>query len=146
MEKHQHTYIFILSQLESRKSLWFVRFYEYFLHVWLSLLRFFYSHFVVWHTLFLEINCGPPGILHNGWMENLESGTGLGASIIFRCDDGMLMVGNASTVCQADGKWRYSPPLCLGKVPYIYADGLSLVKLASFSLLKSGKLLKICLI
>ncbi|XP_065203954.1 sushi, von Willebrand factor type A, EGF and pentraxin domain-containing protein 1-like, partial [Planococcus citri] len=60
-----------------------------------------------------EINCGPPGILHNGWMENLEAGTGLGASIIFRCDDGMLMVGNASTVCQNDGKWRYPPPLCL---------------------------------
>lgn len=65
-------------------------------------------------AFFLEINCGPLGVLHNGWMENSESGTGLGASIIFRCDEGMMMVGNASTVCQIDGTWRYPPPLCLG--------------------------------
>ncbi|XP_050520065.1 sushi, von Willebrand factor type A, EGF and pentraxin domain-containing protein 1 isoform X2 [Daktulosphaira vitifoliae] len=60
-----------------------------------------------------EIDCGSPGELHNGWLENTESGTGLGATIIYRCQDGMLLVGNASTVCLADGNWRYPPPLCL---------------------------------
>lgn len=61
-----------------------------------------------------EINCGPPGILYNGWLENIDAGTGLGASIIFRCQPGMLLVGNTSTVCQIDGRWRYPVPECLG--------------------------------
>lgn len=48
-------------------------------------------------------------------MENIEAGTGLGASIIFRCHDGMKLEGNTSTVCQIDGKWRYPLPKCLGE-------------------------------
>ncbi|XP_071053370.1 sushi, von Willebrand factor type A, EGF and pentraxin domain-containing protein 1 isoform X3 [Onthophagus taurus] len=60
-----------------------------------------------------EINCGHPGRLWNGWLENIEGGTGLGASIIFRCHDGMTLEGNTSTVCQIDGKWRYPLPKCL---------------------------------
>lgn len=62
-----------------------------------------------------EINCGTPGILYNGWLENMDAGTGLGASIIFRCQPGMLLVGNSSTVCQIDGRWRYPVPECLGR-------------------------------
>lgn len=61
-----------------------------------------------------EINCGSPGILFNGWLENIDAGTGLGASIIFRCQPGMLLIGNTSTVCQIDGRWRYPVPECLG--------------------------------
>lgn len=60
-----------------------------------------------------EINCGNPGVLWNGWLENVESGFGLGASIIFRCHPEMSIEGNASTVCQIDGRWRYQVPLCL---------------------------------
>ncbi|GAB0099339.1 locomotion-related protein Hikaru genki [Sergentomyia squamirostris] len=60
-----------------------------------------------------EINCEHPGVLYNGWLENIETGTGLGASIIFRCQPGMLLKGHSSTVCQIDGKWRYSVPQCL---------------------------------
>ncbi|XP_076241504.1 hig-anchoring scaffold protein [Calliopsis andreniformis] len=60
-----------------------------------------------------EINCGSPGVLYNGWIENIEAGTGLGASIIFRCNDHMKLEGNTSSVCQADGKWRYPLPQCL---------------------------------
>ncbi|KAK7866166.1 hypothetical protein R5R35_001392 [Gryllus longicercus] len=60
-----------------------------------------------------EINCGHPGPLYNGWIENIESGTGLGASIIFRCHEGMKLEGNTSSVCQIDGRWRYPLPKCL---------------------------------
>ncbi|XP_049824701.1 sushi, von Willebrand factor type A, EGF and pentraxin domain-containing protein 1 isoform X2 [Aethina tumida] len=68
-----------------------------------------------------EINCGHPGRLWNGWLENIEGGTGLGASIIFRCHDGMLLEGNTSSVCQIDGKWRYPLPRCLAPcvVPHV---------------------------
>lgn len=63
-----------------------------------------------------EINCGAPGVLFNGWLENIDAGTGLGASIIFRCQPGMLLIGNSSTVCQIDGRWRYPTPECLGNL------------------------------
>ncbi|CAH2250497.1 jg9593 [Pararge aegeria aegeria] len=60
-----------------------------------------------------EINCGHPGQLWNGWLENISSGTGLGASIIFRCQDGMKMEGNGSAICQSDGSWSHPLPQCL---------------------------------
>lgn len=43
----------------------------------------------------------------------MEGGTGLGASIIFRCQPEMMLTGNSSTVCQIDGRWRYPAPECL---------------------------------
>lgn len=64
---------------------------------------------------FAEVNCGHPGQLYNGWLEGIEGGTMLGASIIFRCREGMVLEGNSSTVCQMDGSWRYPLPKCLGK-------------------------------
>lgn len=65
---------------------------------------------------FAEVNCGHPGHLYNGWLEGIEGGTMLGASIIFRCREGMVLEGNSSTVCQMDGSWRYPLPKCLGKL------------------------------
>ncbi|KAF6197722.1 hypothetical protein GE061_008688, partial [Apolygus lucorum] len=59
------------------------------------------------------IDCGRPPPLYQGWIENLEGGTGLGASIIFRCQEGMTLVGNTSSVCQTNGTWRYPTPRCL---------------------------------
>ncbi|XP_072947913.1 sushi, von Willebrand factor type A, EGF and pentraxin domain-containing protein 1 [Epargyreus clarus] len=68
-----------------------------------------------------EINCGHPGQLWNGWLENISSGTGLGASIIFRCQDGMKMEGNGSGICQNDGTWSHPLPMCLAPcvVPHV---------------------------
>ncbi|KAJ8676165.1 hypothetical protein QAD02_011951 [Eretmocerus hayati] len=60
-----------------------------------------------------EIDCGSPGVLHNGWIDNIENGTGMGASLIFRCKEHMKLEGHSSSVCQMDGKWRYSLPQCL---------------------------------
>ncbi|XP_057654247.1 sushi, von Willebrand factor type A, EGF and pentraxin domain-containing protein 1 isoform X8 [Diorhabda carinulata] len=76
-----------------------------------------------------EINCGHPGRLWNGWLENIEAGTGLGASIIFRCHDGMLLEGNSSTVCQIEGKWRYPLPKCLAPcvVPHVTQGSVILI-------------------
>lgn len=62
----------------------------------------------------VEINCGHPGQLANGWLENIEKGTALGASVIFRCYEGMTLVGHTSSLCQVDGQWRYPPPHCFG--------------------------------
>lgn len=75
---------------------------------------FWLNVYYIFVCAWVEINCGHPGRLWNGWLENIEGGTGLGASIIFRCHEGMTLEGNTSTVCQIDGKWRYPLPKCLG--------------------------------
>ncbi|XP_053618316.1 uncharacterized protein Hasp isoform X2 [Plodia interpunctella] len=77
-----------------------------------------------------EINCGHPGQLWNGWLENISSGTGLGASIIFRCQDGMKMEGNGSAICQSDGNWSHPLPQCLAPcvVPHVSQGRVVLVE------------------
>ncbi|XP_065167243.1 CUB and sushi domain-containing protein 3-like isoform X3 [Atheta coriaria] len=82
-----------------------------------------------------EINCGHPGRLWNGWLENIEGGTGLGASIIFRCHEGMKLEGNSSAVCQIDGKWRYPLPRCLAPcvVPQVSQGRITLESRANES-------------
>ncbi|XP_060807330.1 uncharacterized protein LOC106139408, partial [Amyelois transitella] len=77
-----------------------------------------------------EINCGHPGQLWNGWLENISSGTGLGASIIFRCQDGMKMEGNGSAICQSDGTWSHPLPQCLAPcvVPHVSQGRVVLVE------------------
>ncbi|XP_063369637.1 uncharacterized protein LOC134657962 [Cydia amplana] len=77
-----------------------------------------------------EINCGHPGQLWNGWLENISSGTGLGASIIFRCQDGMKMEGNGSAICQNDGTWSHPLPQCLAPcvVPHVSQGHIRLVE------------------
>ncbi|XP_071532550.1 LOW QUALITY PROTEIN: sushi, von Willebrand factor type A, EGF and pentraxin domain-containing protein 1-like [Panulirus ornatus] len=60
-----------------------------------------------------QIDCGHPGYLSNGWLDNIEQGTALGASVIFRCYPNMTIEGDQSTVCQADGSWSKPLPMCL---------------------------------
>ncbi|KAG7173717.1 Locomotion-related protein Hikaru genki-like 2 [Homarus americanus] len=67
----------------------------------------------VWQYQEYEINCGHPGYLSNGWLDNIDQGTAMGASIIFRCYPNMTIEGDQSTVCQADGSWSKPLPLCL---------------------------------
>ena len=43
----------------------------------------------------------------------LSTGTGMGASVIFRCKEHMKLEGHSSSLCQMDGKWRYPLPQCL---------------------------------
>jgi hypothetical protein len=62
-----------------------------------------------------EINCGSPGLIPNGWIENLHLGTSLGTSIIYRCNKNMKRIGASSATCEKSGRWSYNPPQCLCK-------------------------------
>ena len=62
-----------------------------------------------------EINCGSPGPIPNGWIENLHLGTSLGTSIIYRCNKNMKRIGASSATCEKSGRWSYNPPQCLCK-------------------------------
>ncbi|XP_076642778.1 hig-anchoring scaffold protein isoform X2 [Halictus rubicundus] len=88
-----------------------------------------------------EINCGSPGVLYNGWIENLEAGTGLGASIIYRCNDDMKLEGNASSVCLTEGKWRYPLPQCLAPcvVPQIDNGNITVASNENATVVEHGE-------
>ena len=60
-----------------------------------------------------EINCGTPGPIYNGWIEHTEMGASLGASIIYRCFEGMKRFGASSATCDKNGRWSNPPPQCL---------------------------------
>ena len=63
--------------------------------------------------LLVEINCGSPGILPNGWLEGTR--TTLHAVVTFRCQEGMTFEGPSyRTICQADGRWSHPLPRCYG--------------------------------
>lgn len=66
-------------------------------------------------SIFLEINCGSPGILPNGWLEGTR--TTLHAVVTFRCQEGMTFEGPSyRTICQADGRWSHPLPRCYGNL------------------------------
>ena len=63
-----------------------------------------------------EIKCEHPGPLANGWIENIEHGTALGSSIIYRCFANTTIEGDQSAVCENNGTWSRPSPKCMGKI------------------------------
>lgn len=63
----------------------------------------------------IEVNCGSPGLLYNGWTEG--SKTTLGAVVEFRCHDNMLYEGNQDrrAMCLQNGTWSHPLPRCFGR-------------------------------
>ncbi|XP_014669248.1 PREDICTED: sushi, von Willebrand factor type A, EGF and pentraxin domain-containing protein 1-like isoform X2 [Priapulus caudatus] len=54
--------------------------------------------------------CIPPDKFLHGYVINL--GTYYGDEIKFVCEDGFQLLGNASAVCQRDGRWSGEQPAC----------------------------------
>ncbi|CAG2114848.1 unnamed protein product, partial [Medioppia subpectinata] len=60
-----------------------------------------------------EIDCGSPGIIHNGYLEVRR--TILGSTVFFKCFDGMTFSGDSnSTTCLDTGNWSNPLPNCYG--------------------------------
>ncbi|XP_050718385.1 uncharacterized protein LOC126999691 isoform X2 [Eriocheir sinensis] len=62
-----------------------------------------------------EIDCGHPGILHNGRLEGTYTSYNYGTEIRFVCNDNMKYEGyhDRRTVCQKNGTWSNPLPKCL---------------------------------
>ncbi|XP_045132686.1 uncharacterized protein LOC123516957 isoform X3 [Portunus trituberculatus] len=62
-----------------------------------------------------EIDCGPPGVLHNGRLEGTFSSYNYGTEIRFYCNENMKYEGyhDRRTVCQKNGTWSNPLPKCL---------------------------------
>lgn len=46
------------------------------------------------------------------------NGTYYSAMLNYTCDGGYLLLGNATSECQLNGKWSGFVPVCAGKVVY----------------------------
>ena len=42
------------------------------------------------------------------------TGTGVGDTATYTCDDGYELVGSSTRTCQPNGEWSGSPPTCEG--------------------------------
>ncbi len=59
-----------------------------------------------------EIRCDPPFPPRDGGVQLRNARSG--ATVVFYCDDGYELLGNASLRCQDDGYWSGVEPKCKG--------------------------------
>lgn len=62
---------------------------------------------VTLNFLIQGISCGPPPHLTKS--NYTVNGTEFGDELFYECEDGYILVGNHTSVCQADGTWTSSP-------------------------------------
>ena len=60
--------------------------------------------------LYQFLDCGSPGIPSHGSVTLYN--TTAGCEAVFGCDSGYRLVGNATLVCQPNGKWSEMEPTC----------------------------------
>ncbi|MBN3309505.1 CSMD1 protein, partial [Amia calva] len=68
----------------------------------------------------LPISCGDPGTPPNSIMAGKKFTNG--AVIHYSCSRGRALIGNATRLCQEDGRWSGSPPYCSGDSPGFCGD------------------------
>lgn len=61
----------------------------------------------------LEVSCGPPRPLEHGFYQGSDFHTG--SSVVYQCNAGFYLLGDAKVHCSNSGKWGGHPPACLGK-------------------------------
>lgn len=62
------------------------------------------------------MSCGAPRPLENG----LYHGTDFyaGSSVVYQCNVGFYLLGDAKVHCSNSGKWGGNPPACLGTLSH----------------------------
>lgn len=59
------------------------------------------------------VDCGFPGMPADGAIT--LRGTTYGSTVHYSCSTGHSLVGQNTSVCQADGQWSNEPPSCEGE-------------------------------
>lgn len=84
-------------------------------------------------SVFIAAYCSPPNYPVNGSVHSL-TGTKLGSTLRFSCDQGYRLIGQSSATCtrtaQGTHQWNAPVPLCQGRGPTRAA--LSLARQVSF--------------
>lgn len=70
-----------------------------------------------WKTVTLlcvpGVSCGRPHPLENGVIEG--TGYNAGNSVVYQCNIGFYLLGDAKVHCTNSGKWGGNQPSCLGR-------------------------------
>ena len=73
-----------------------------------------YSQYLL--TLFLEVNCGNPGVPTHGEVLHPRAPTyDYMSDLVFSCDRKYTLVGSSTITCQDTGEWSAPIPNCEGK-------------------------------
>ena len=67
---------------------------------------------------FSVINCTVLEDPDNGSHELIDGSLSFGSEVKYSCDDGFVLNGDNSRICQADGHWTGSAPICTSKVSH----------------------------
>ena len=63
--------------------------------------------------LLIELNCGPLSDPLNGQVD--VSSTSVGSLATYQCNIGYILVGVTQRICQPNGQWSNSEPICASK-------------------------------
>lgn len=58
----------------------------------------------------VEIDCGDPPLVENSHRD--FTSTGLGASVVYSCEEGYVLSGSDTLECSEDAQWEGDTPLC----------------------------------
>lgn len=58
------------------------------------------------------VSCGAPHPLENGLLQGSDFHAG--GSVVYQCNTGFYLLGDAKVHCTNSGKWGGNPPACLG--------------------------------
>lgn len=70
--------------------------------------------YCLFHCVFAAgVSCGPPRPLENGLLQGSDFHAG--SSVVYQCNAGFYLLGDAKVHCSNSGQWGGHPPACLGK-------------------------------
>lgn len=68
----------------------------------------------------IGVSCGPPHPLENGLIQGTDFHAG--SSVVYQCNIGFYLLGDAKVHCTNSGKWGGNPPACLGTLLHYTVD------------------------
>lgn len=61
----------------------------------------------------IGVKCGSPWPLEHGLFQGADYHAG--SSVVYQCNPGFYLLGDAKVLCTNSGKWGGNTPACLGK-------------------------------
>ena len=62
------------------------------------------------HSYSIDVYCTIPKQLHDGTLS--YDGTRYNMVVVYKCDEGYVLIGSSTRVCQSSGKWSGVEPFC----------------------------------
>ena len=66
------------------------------------------------NCIYTAVDCGQPDDPDDNGSVNVDTTT-FGSTATYSCDDGYILTGSETVVCQADRSWSDTAPACIRK-------------------------------